>query len=62
MPRKKKYDPVKAHKAAARKAHYAAGGTPAMWRGRSTHLDESTNKHRKNKKACRGQVRVSEWQ
>ena len=38
----KKFDALKAHKAAARKAHFAAGGTLAMWRGRAATLDEST--------------------
>jgi hypothetical protein len=50
----KKFDALKAHKAAARKAHFAAGGTLAMWRGRAVTLDESTSKARKNKFACRG--------
>jgi len=53
-PRQKKWDPVKAEKAARRKQHFADGKTVAMWRGRSAYLDESTNKHRKNKGACRG--------
>ena len=54
--KKKKYDPLKAQASARRKAHFAAGGTPAMWRGRSACLDESTSKARKNKAACRGRV------
>ena len=54
---KKKFDPIKAQAAARRKAHFAAGGTTAMWRGRSVVLDESSSKARKNKYACRGKVR-----
>jgi hypothetical protein len=50
----KKFNALKAHKAAARKAHFAAGRTLAMWRGRAATLDESTSKARKNKLACRG--------
>tara|TARA_R110000824_G_scaffold350598_6_gene537541 strand:- start:498 stop:689 length:192 start_codon:yes stop_codon:yes gene_type:complete len=50
----KKFDAIQANKAAARKAHFAAGGTLAMWRGRAATLDESTSKARKNKLACRG--------
>ncbi len=62
MPRKKKkFDPVQAQKAAARRAHFAAGGTLAMWRGRSSRLDESKSKARQNKKACRGRVEVAQW-
>ena len=59
-PHKKKFDRIKAEQGARRKAHFAAGGTTAMWRGRSACLDESTSKARKNKKACRGRVEVSE--
>jgi len=40
-----------------REAHFAAGGTPAMLRGRSAHVDESSSKARKNKQACRGRYR-----
>jgi len=57
----KKYDPIKAHKSAARKAHFAAGGSVATWRGRSVCLDESTSKARKNKIACRGRIEVFKW-
>jgi hypothetical protein len=49
----KRWDSVKAAAAAKRKAHFAAGGTTAMWRGRAACLDESTSKARKNKLACR---------
>ncbi len=45
---------TKESKASARKAHYAAGGTPAMWRGRSSCLDQAKSKGRQNKMACRG--------
>ncbi len=55
---KKKFDPIKAHQSSRRKAHFAAGGTPAMWRGRSVRLDESSSKARKNKYACRGKVNL----
>lgn len=54
--KKKKYNPIKAQAASRRKAHFAAGGTTAMWRGRAVTLDESTSKARKNKVACRGRV------
>ena len=50
---KKKYDPIRAQKAAARKAHFANGGTLYGWRGIAMCLDESTSKKRKNKRACR---------
>jgi hypothetical protein len=49
----KKWDSLKAQKASQRKAHFEAGGTLAMWRGRPACLDESTSKARKNKLACR---------
>ena len=38
--------------AAARKAHFAAGGTVGMWRGRAATFQD--RKHVANKKACRG--------
>jgi len=60
MARKKKYDPIKAQAASRRKAHFAAGGTTAMWRGRAATLDESSSKARKNKCACRGRVSADE--
>ena len=53
---KKKYNPLKAQAAARRKAHFEAGGTTAMWRGRAATLDETHSKARKNKFACRGRV------
>jgi hypothetical protein len=60
-PSKKKFDRIKAEQGSRRKAHFAAGGTPAMWRGRAAVLDESTSKARKDKQACRGQVEISKW-
>ena len=58
---KKKFDRIKAEQGSRRNAFFAAGGTPAMWRGRAACLDESTSKARKNKKACRGQMEISKW-
>ncbi len=52
--KKKKYNPIKAQASSRRKAHFARGGTPAMWRGRAVTLDETKSKARKNKAACRG--------
>lgn len=44
-------------KGSRRKAHFAAGGTPAMWRGRASRdLDASSSKARKNKLACRAKA------
>lgn len=57
---KMKHNPMKAQAAARRKAHFAAGGTTAMWRGRAVTLDESSSKARKNKYACRGRVKCEE--
>lgn len=37
--------------AASRKAHFAAGGTPTMWRGRASRFRD--RKHVDNKNACR---------
>jgi hypothetical protein len=51
---KKKYDALKAQATARRKAHFKAGGTTAMWRGRSVRLDETYSKAHLNKYACRG--------
>ena len=53
---KKKFDRIKAESAARRKAHFAAGGTLAMWRGRAATLDETHSKARQNKLACRKRV------
>lgn len=44
---------LKESQAATRKAHFAAGGTPASWRGRNQKLDENSSKARLNKRACR---------
>jgi len=53
--RHKKFDAVKAQKAAARKAHFALCGDPAQWRPRAVKdLDASSSRARKNKIACRG--------
>ena len=46
---------------ARRKAHFAAGGTTAMWRGRAATLDEGTSKARLNKIKCRSQVHLEEY-
>jgi len=59
--RKKKYNPLKAQASARRKAHFAAGGTTAMWRGRAATLDEGTSKARLNKIKCRGRVRPEDY-
>jgi len=50
---KKKYDPLKMQAGARRKAHFEAGGTTAMWRGRAATLDETHSKARQNKQLCR---------
>ena len=51
--KKKKFDPIKVQKDAARKAHFANGGTLYGGRGIAMGLDESTSKARKSKRACR---------
>jgi len=53
---KEKFDPAKAQRAAARKAHFANGGTLATWRGRASAFTD--RRKRANKRACRGQVQV----
>jgi hypothetical protein len=58
--RKKKYDPLKAHAAARRKAHFANGGTTATWRGRAATLDETYSKARINKYLCRKRVHTED--
>ena len=56
----KKFDPLKAQKHAARKAHFALCGDPAQWRPRAVcDLDASTNRARKNKLECRGALQRS---
>ena len=59
--RNKNLNRLKAEQGARRKAHFAAGGTPAMWRGRAAVLDESASKARKDKQACRGRVEMNTW-
>ena len=52
--KQKKWDPVKARKSAARKAHFEAGGTVRMWRGGAkTFKDERKEALRKK---CRAKV------
>jgi hypothetical protein len=51
---KKKFNTAKAESAAKRKAHFAAGGTVAMWRGRATTFTD--RKKQKSRRACRGRV------
>ena len=58
---KKKYDPIKAQAGSRRRAHFAAGGTTAMWRGRAATLDETHSKARQNKLACRKKVRMEDY-
>lgn len=45
---------LKESQGASRKAHFAAGGTCAMWRGRAQTLDERRSKARASALACRG--------
>lgn len=52
MKKEKKFDAMKAAKAAIRKAHFAAGGTTTMWRGRGVTFTD--RKKRANRRACRG--------
>ena len=59
--KKKKYDRLKMEAGAKRKAHFANGGTTAMWRGRAVTLDEAHSKARQNKYACRKPVRVGDY-
>lgn len=59
----KKLDPKKLRKRDAgsrRAAHFAAGGTPATWRGRAVTLDQAHSKAQQNKRACRGRVHPDE--
>jgi hypothetical protein len=44
---------LKSGLSAKRKAHFTSGGTPKMWYGASTRLDESHSKAQKSKYACR---------
>lgn len=59
--KKKKFDRLKMEAGAKRKAHFASGGTTAMWRGRAVTLDEARSKARQNKYACRKPVRVGDY-
>ena len=52
--RRKQWDQGKAQAGARRKAHFAQGGTLAMWRGRAATFAD--RKARTNKQACRGRV------
>lgn len=52
---KSKWDEEKAWKSAARRAHFANGGTLAMWRGRSSTF--SDRKKERSRRACRDQVK-----
>ena len=54
MAKKKKFSAMQAEKAAKRKAHFANGGTLAMWRGASQNFVD--RKKKANKNACRGRV------
>ena len=51
---RKEWDEAKATKSAARKAHFAAGGTLAMWRGRPARFTD--RKKAARKAACRRPV------
>jgi len=53
----KKFDAAKAAKSAARKAHFAAGGTTAMWRGRASTFTD--RKKKQSRRACRGRFSFS---
>ena len=61
MSKKKKYNPLKLQAGARRRAHFKAGGTVAMWRGRAATLDENHSKARQNKLACRKKVQQQDW-
>ena len=52
MKKKKKFNAAKAARASMRKAHFAAGGTTAMWRGRAATFTD--RKKKANRRACRG--------
>lgn len=51
----KKFDSVQADKSARRKAHFANGGTPAMWRGRAATFKDK--KKEKSRRLCRQKSR-----
>ena len=48
---------LKASQAAARKAHFAAGGTTKGWRGSPRTLDVAGSKAEVARRACRGRPR-----
>lgn len=48
---KKEWNPVKATLAAVRKAHFAAGGTPAMWMRQGSVVPDARKVA--SRKACR---------
>lgn len=52
--KKKTFNLAKAHAAARRKAHFAAGGTVAMWRGSARTFAD--RKKANARRACRGRV------
>jgi hypothetical protein len=54
--KKKQWDAMKAAKAARRKAHFANGGTLAMWRGSAQTFKDK--KKARDRRACRGRVEV----
>lgn len=45
---------LKESQAAARRAHFAAGGTPQTWRGSPRTLDAAGSKAESMRRACRG--------
>ena len=51
----KPWDETQSAKAAARRAHFANGGTPATWRGRPARFID--RRKAAFKQACRGRVR-----
>lgn len=54
MASSKPYNAMKAAQGAARAAHFKAGKTVAMWRGRSSKVADAKKVASKN--ACRGKV------
>ena len=53
--KKKTFNSAKAASASRRKAHFAAGGTVAMWRGSARTFADRKKETRR--RACRGPVR-----
>jgi hypothetical protein len=62
MAKRKKYNPLKMQAAARRKAHFAAGGTTTMWRGRAVTLDETHSKARQDKLVCRKPINRKDYE